>query len=66
VAGSCKILLVAHGKTTGLAGALLSGATDPRTAATSFIVDHGAVTQWRESGDSWNLLLNNNSRHLTD
>jgi probable phosphoglycerate mutase len=61
-----RILLVAHGKTTGLAGALLSGATDPRTAATSFIVDHGALTQWRESGDRWNMLLNNNSRHLTD
>ena len=62
-----RILLVGHGKTSGLAGALLSGAPDPRAAATKFIIDHGTLSQWRQlSPDRWNLLTHNDSRHLTE
>jgi len=60
-----RILLVAHGKTSGLAGALLSGAPDPRAAVAAFIIDHGTLSQWRrQSPDRWNLLVHNDSRHL--
>lgn len=62
-----RIILVAHGKTSGLAGALLSGQPDPRTVPPGFIIGHGTLSQWRrQSTDSWNLLVHNDSRHLTD
>jgi 2,3-bisphosphoglycerate-dependent phosphoglycerate mutase len=60
-----RILLVGHGKTSGLAGALLSGAPDPRAAASAFIVDHGALSHWRHSPDGWTLLTSNDARHLS-
>ena len=60
-----RIILVAHGKTSGLAGTLLSGAADPRTVPSRFIIDHGTLSRWRRrSTGSWNLLVNNDSRHL--
>jgi 2,3-bisphosphoglycerate-dependent phosphoglycerate mutase len=59
-----RVLLVGHGKTTGLAGALLSGASDPRSCATDFVVDHGALSHWRREADHWSLVIHNDSRHL--
>jgi probable phosphoglycerate mutase len=56
-----RVLLVGHGKTTGLAGALLSGVADPRSYATDFIVDHGALSRWRRVGDHWDLVIHNDS-----
>jgi probable phosphoglycerate mutase len=56
-----RVLLVGHGKTTGLAGALLSGVADPRSYATDFIVDHGALSHWRRVGDHWDLVIHNDS-----
>jgi 2,3-bisphosphoglycerate-dependent phosphoglycerate mutase len=62
-----RVLLVAHGKTSGLAGALLSGAPDPRASVSEFIIDHGTLSQWRRhSSDHWNLLVHNDSRHLSE
>ena len=58
------VLLIAAGLTTGLAGALLSGVPDPRSRAEDFIVDHGALTQWREGAEAWDLVIDNDSRHL--
>jgi probable phosphoglycerate mutase len=59
-----RILLVVHGKTTGLAGGLLSGAADPLAAVAGHIVDHGALSHWRQHGRRWELLLHNDSHHL--
>jgi 2,3-bisphosphoglycerate-dependent phosphoglycerate mutase len=59
-----RVLVVAHGKTTGLAGALLSGAADPRSRATEFIVDHGALSHWRQVPGHWELVIHNDSRHV--
>jgi 2,3-bisphosphoglycerate-dependent phosphoglycerate mutase len=60
-----RVLLVGHGKTTGLAGALLSGAADPSSAASEFIVDHGGLSHWRRGGDRWHLVVGNDTRHLS-
>jgi probable phosphoglycerate mutase len=60
-----RVLLVGHGKTAGLAGALLSGASDPRSRVTDFIIDHGALSHWRQAPDHWQLLIHNDTRHLT-
>jgi probable phosphoglycerate mutase len=60
-----RILLVGHGKTTGLAGALLSGAPDPRPRAVDYVIDHGAFSQWRLGPDGWQLLVHNDTSHLT-
>lgn len=60
-----RILLVAHGKTSGLAGAMLSGAPDPRAAVSEYIIDHGTLSQWRrQSSKDWKLIAHNDSRHL--
>lgn len=59
-----RILVVGHGKTAGLAGALLSGAPDPRAGATDYVIDHAALSLWRQTSQGWNLLLNNDSSHL--
>lgn len=59
-----RVLLVGHGKTTGLAGALLSGATDPRARAEEFVLDHGALSSWRRDPAGWHLLVHNDARHL--
>ncbi|MGZ4602254.1 MAG: histidine phosphatase family protein [Kineosporiaceae bacterium] len=59
-----RVLLVGHGKTTGLAGALLSGAADPRSGAAGFVVDHGALSIWRQSPRGWALLVHNDTGHL--
>jgi probable phosphoglycerate mutase len=62
-----RILLVAHGKTSGLIGALLSGAPDPRAAVAKFIIDHGTLSHWqRLSPGHWNLVTHNDSRHLIE
>lgn len=61
-----RILVVAHGKTTGLAGGLLSGASDPLAAVAGFIVDHGSLSHWRQCPEGWDLLVHNDSRHLTE
>jgi probable phosphoglycerate mutase len=58
-----RVLLVGHGKTTGLAGALLSGAADPPSSAAGFIVDHGALSHWRRTADHWDLVIQNDVRH---
>jgi 2,3-bisphosphoglycerate-dependent phosphoglycerate mutase len=58
------VLLVAHGRTTGLAGALLSGAADPRASAQAFVVDHGALSTWRRDPGGWRLDVANDSAHL--
>jgi 2,3-bisphosphoglycerate-dependent phosphoglycerate mutase len=60
-----RLLLVGHGKTTGLAGALLSGASDPRSRVTDFILDHGALSRWRRGAHQWDLITHNDSRHIT-
>lgn len=52
--GRC-VLLVAHGRTTGLAGALLAGAEDPRAAASAYVVDHGGLSLWRREAGGWVL-----------
>ena len=62
-AGS-RILLVAHGKTTGIAGALLSGAADPAAAISDFVVEHGALSHWRQRPGGWELVVHNDLRHL--
>ncbi len=60
-----RILLVGHGKTSGLIGALLSGAPDPQSAVSQFIIDHGTLSQWRhQSPEGWKLAVHNDSRHL--
>jgi probable phosphoglycerate mutase len=51
-----RVCVVGHGKTTGLAGALLSGAPDPRSAAAALVVSHGALAVWRQEGDAWHLV----------
>ena len=63
--GGQRVLVVAHGKTSGLAGALLSGAADPRADVSGFIIGHGALSQWRrQSSGRWKLLIHNDSQHL--
>jgi 2,3-bisphosphoglycerate-dependent phosphoglycerate mutase len=59
-----RVLLVGHGKTTGLAGALLSGASDPRARATDFVIDHGALSRWRRGPCCWELVIHNDTSHL--
>jgi 2,3-bisphosphoglycerate-dependent phosphoglycerate mutase len=59
-----RVLLVGHGKTIGLACALLSGAADPRAAGPGFVIDHGALSHWRRGPDGWHLVTHNDSRHL--
>jgi probable phosphoglycerate mutase len=59
-----RVLLVAHGKTSGLAGGLLSGAADPRVAFSGFVVDHGALSHWRQRPGGWDLVVHNDSGHL--
>jgi probable phosphoglycerate mutase len=60
-----RILLVGHGKTIGLASALLSGAVDPRAAAPGLVIDHGALSHWRQGPGRWDLEIHDDSRHLT-
>jgi 2,3-bisphosphoglycerate-dependent phosphoglycerate mutase len=58
-----RILLVGHGKTAGMAGALLSGVCDP-SAVTDFIVEHGGLSHWRQRADGWDLVVHNDLTHL--
>jgi probable phosphoglycerate mutase len=62
------VLLIGHGKTVGLAGALLSGAADPASSAGSFVIDHGALTHWRWTdgapASGWTLVVHNDTAHL--
>jgi 2,3-bisphosphoglycerate-dependent phosphoglycerate mutase len=51
-----RVLLVVHGRTTGLAGALLSGSPDPRGHEAEFAVGHGRWVRWRREPDGWHLL----------
>jgi probable phosphoglycerate mutase len=51
--GERRILLIGHGKTTGMAGALLSGAGDQAAAVTDFVLEHGALSLWRQRRDGW-------------
>ena len=62
---SRRLLLIGHGKTTGLAGALLAGA-DPRARAEDYVVDHAAFSHWRHGPDGWQLVVHNDTRHLVD
>jgi probable phosphoglycerate mutase len=41
-----RILLIAHGKTTGLAGALLAGEPDPAGAVAGYVIGHGELAHW--------------------
>jgi probable phosphoglycerate mutase len=52
-----RLLVVAHGKTVGLAGALLAGEPDPAAVAERYVVAHGAVARWELGpvGDSLQL-----------
>jgi probable phosphoglycerate mutase len=59
-----RLLLVGHGKTTGLAGAMLSGAADPRGAAGAFVLEHGALSHWCEGPSGWQLLVHDDTSHL--
>ena len=59
-----RILLVAHGKTIGLTGALLSGAAEPAQAACRFVIDHGALSHWQQAPGGWAMLVENASEHL--
>jgi 2,3-bisphosphoglycerate-dependent phosphoglycerate mutase len=47
-----RLLVVGHGKTVGLTGALLSGAADPARAAPEHVVDHGGLVHWRMVRDA--------------
>jgi probable phosphoglycerate mutase len=49
-----RVLLVAHGRTAGLAAVLLAGL--PRARAQDFVVDHGEFSHWRCEPDGWRLL----------
>jgi 2,3-bisphosphoglycerate-dependent phosphoglycerate mutase len=53
-----RILVVGHGKTVGLAGALLSGSPDPAVAAHGFVVAHAELTCWHRQGlpPAWVLV----------
>jgi 2,3-bisphosphoglycerate-dependent phosphoglycerate mutase len=42
-----RILVIAHGKTVGLAGALLAGEPDPASAASRYVAGHGALRHWQ-------------------
>jgi len=59
-----RVLLIGHGKTTGLAGALLAGAPDPRSGAGPFVIGHGALSVWRGGPDGWVLVVHDDVRHL--
>jgi 2,3-bisphosphoglycerate-dependent phosphoglycerate mutase len=48
-----RLLLVAHGKTSGLASAMLSGAADPRAEAPAFVLEHGELSHWRCGPGGW-------------
>jgi len=48
-----RVCLVAHGRTAALAGALLSGAPDPRAVTTDQAIDHGELTLWRRDEAHW-------------
>jgi probable phosphoglycerate mutase len=48
-----RICLVGHGRTAALAGALLSGAPDPRAVAPGPAIDHGELTVWRLDAAGW-------------
>jgi probable phosphoglycerate mutase len=48
-----RVCLVGHGKTAGLAAALLSGAPDPRTAAPALVIAHGELSVWRRDATGW-------------
>ena len=60
-----RIVLVGHGKTVGLACALLSGAPDPRASGPDLTVDHGALSHWRRGPSRWHPVIHDDSRHLT-
>ena len=48
-----RICVVAHGKTSGLAAALLTGAVDPRKEAPALVIDHGTLAVWHRDGAGW-------------
>lgn len=50
-----RVLLIAHGRTSGLAGALLSGAADPRAQVAGHVVEHGDLVHWRRDPTGWQL-----------
>jgi len=56
--------VVGHGKTAGLAGALLSGSPDPQKAVGDFVIDHGAFSRWQWGRLGWQLRSSNESGHL--
>jgi len=56
-----RLLLVAHGKTSGLAGAMLSGAADPRAEAPAFVLEHGELSHWRCGPGGWELVQDETS-----
>jgi 2,3-bisphosphoglycerate-dependent phosphoglycerate mutase len=62
---SRRLLVIGHGKTTGLAGALLAG-VDPRARAEDYVVAHGGFSHWRNDPDGWQLVVHNDTRHLVD
>jgi 2,3-bisphosphoglycerate-dependent phosphoglycerate mutase len=59
-----RILLIGHGKTTGMAGALLSGVPDPLAGVRDFVLEHGGLSHWRQRCDGWDLIVHNHLRHL--
>jgi probable phosphoglycerate mutase len=48
-----RVCVVGHGKTAGLAAALLSGAPDPRAAAPALVIAHGELSVWRRDVTGW-------------
>jgi probable phosphoglycerate mutase len=48
-----RICVVAHGKTSGLAAALLTGAADPRQVPAELVVGHGDLAAWHHDGTAW-------------
>jgi probable phosphoglycerate mutase len=60
--GGDRIVVIGHGKTTGLAGALLRGDPDPAASAGDHVIEHGHLAHWRReaapgSGSGWVLLV---------
>lgn len=50
-----RVCVVAHGRTAALAGALLSGAPDPRVVTHDQSPEHAELTVWRHDAVRWNV-----------
>jgi 2,3-bisphosphoglycerate-dependent phosphoglycerate mutase len=51
-----RLLIVGHGKTVALAGALLSGAASPATGWQPHLIAHGTLSHWVRTGSGWTAV----------